>query len=83
MAGDDDGIVDISTHLQCLDDQITQEIKGLTGDGGEGEIDPDTALDHDDQQNGKTHRLEGEQQDNDHEEAGQNGDDQIVCNEGR
>ena len=40
---------------------------GCPGHAGEGEIDPDAALDHQDQQDGQTNGLEGEQQDEDDE----------------
>ena len=65
--GDDDGVIDVGAHLDGGDDQIAQEEDGFPGHAGEGEIDPDAALDHQDQQDGQTNGLEGEQQDEDDE----------------
>ena len=58
VAGDDDGIVNIGTHHNGIDDQITKEVQWLSRKGREREVDPDTALDHDDQQHWKSRRLE-------------------------
>ena len=66
-AADYDGVVDIGAHLDRADHQIAQEKEGRPGKGGNGEVNPDTALNYDNQQYGHPHRLEGEQQHQQHD----------------
>ena len=53
--GNNDGVVDVGAHLNGGHHQIAHKENGLPGDAGEGEIDPDAALDHQDQQEGQPH----------------------------
>ena len=80
--GDHDGVVDIGAHLDGGDDQIAQEENGLLGHAGEGKIDPDAALDHQNQQDRQSHRLEGEQQHDDDEHHRQDADHDVVPGKG-
>ena len=61
-AGNHDRIVDIRAHLNGADYQITHEEQLRSGNVGEGKIRPDTSFDDHDQQNRKTGRPEGQQQ---------------------
>ena len=81
-AGDDDGIVDIGTHLNGADDQIGQEKQVVPPQVGNGKVAEDTALDDQDQQQGQAHRAEGEKQHGDDEQHRQHADEQIVVPEG-
>ena len=55
VAGDNNGVVDVSAHLNGVDNQIAQEVQRRILNGRHGEVQPDTALDdQDQQQNGDT-----------------------------
>ena len=69
MAGDDNGVVDIRAHHNGVYNEVAQEVQRLARKGGDGEIDPDTALNDNDQQHRQTHRPEGKQQHDDHKQG--------------
>ena len=75
-ASDHDGIVDVSPHLDRTDYQIAEEKQRGPGEGRNGEIDPDTALDDQDQQYRHPRRSKGEQQH--HQEDGHHADHRVV-----
>ena len=81
-AGDDDGVVDVGAHLNGADHQIAHEEQRRAGKGGYGEVDPDAALDDQDQQDGHSDGLEGEQQHQQHDEDGHRADHRVVPTEG-
>ena len=80
--GNDDGVVDIRAHLDGGNDQIAHEEDVGVQHRGEGEVDPDTALNDQDQQNGQAHGHKGEHQHQNHEYHGQDADHHIVSGEG-
>ena len=82
-AGNHDGIVDIRAHLNGTNHQIAHEEQGRAGKGRNGEVNPDGALNHQNQQQRHTGRLEGEKQHYQHNEDGHNGNHQIICSEGQ
>mgnify|MGYP006956379777 CR=1 FL=1 len=80
--GDHDGVIDVCTHLDGADHQIAQVEQRRIGKGGEAEVDPDGALDDQDQQNGHVGGLEGEQQHHQHDEDGHDADHLVVHGKG-
>ena len=82
MAGNDDGIVNVGAHLDGTDNQVAKEVQRGVLNGGEGEIQPDGALNHNDEQHRQTRRLEGEQQNEDDEQRRQHADEVVVVHEG-
>ena len=82
MARDNDGVVDVCTHLNGVDDQVAEEVQRGVLQVRHREVDPDTALNDDDQQHGQTRGLECEQQDQDNEQRGQHTDQQVILAEG-
>ena len=82
MAGNNDSIVNVCTHLDGVDNQVTQEVQRLMLDGRHREVDPDTALNDNDEQHRQTGRFEGEQQDNDNKQSGQHTDQHIILAKG-
>ena len=81
VAGNDDGVVDVGAHLDGVDDEVAQEIQRLILQCGHREVDPDAALNDDDEQDGQTHRLEGEEQNQHNEEGRQNADEDVILPE--
>ena len=51
----DDGVIDVCTHLDGADDQVAHEVQRRVDKSGDGEVDPDRALDDEDQQDGHCH----------------------------
>ena len=82
VAGDNDGVVDVRAHLDGVDDEVAQEVQLRVLQVRERKVDPDTALNDDDEQHGQTRRLEGEQQNQNNEQRGQHADEQVVLAEG-
>ena len=82
MAGNDDGVVNVGAHLDGADDEVAKEIQRRVREGGEGEVHPDGALNHDDEQHRQTRRLEGEQQNEDDEQRRQHTDEVVVVHKG-
>ena len=80
--GDHDGIVDVRAHLDGGHDQIAHKENIGVAQGREGEVDPDTALNHQDQQNRQPHRRKGKHQYQHHEHYRQHADHHIVPGEG-
>ena len=80
-AGRDDGVVDVRAHLDGRDDQIAEEEQGAVRDGGDAVVDPDTALDDQDQQHRDPGRFEREQQNDQHDQDRQDRHDDIVARE--
>ena len=80
--GDDDGIVDVRAHLDGADDQIAEEEQVFARDRRDGEVDPDTALNDEDQQQRHARGFEREQQDDEHDEHRDDADDRVVDGEG-
>ena len=76
--GDHNGIVDVGAHLDGADDEIGQEKQILVLQIRRGEVDQDTALDHDDQQQRQTHGMEGEDQNQRDEHDLQDRDNGVV-----
>ena len=72
--GNHNGIVDIRTHLDGGDDEVAHEKDIIPGEGRHRKVEPDAALDDQDQQQGQPCRLEGEQQHNDNEHRAQYAD---------
>ena len=81
-AGDDDGIVDVRAHLDGADDQVTEEEQVFSRDGREREVDPDTALNDQDQQQRHSRRVEREQQDKQHDQHRYDAHDRVIDREG-
>ena len=82
MAGYDNCIVNIRTHLDSADDQIGQEEKVAVAERRHREVAPDTALDDQDQQYRQAAGPEGEQQHQDYKRNRQNADEQIIMLKG-
>ena len=80
--GDDDGVVDGGAHLDGAHHQIAQEEEVGAGEHGDGEVDPDGALDGEHQEHGEAGGLEGEEEDDHDEEGGEHADLQVVPGEG-
>ena len=81
-AGNHDGVVDIRAHLNRADHQIAQEEQGRLCQSGISKVNPDGTLDHENQQDGHTRGLEGEQQHHQHNQNGNDGNNQIIRGEG-
>ena len=82
VAGDNDGVVNVRAHLDRVDDEVTQEVQLRVLQIRERKVDPDTALNDDDEQHRQTGRLEGEQQNQNNEQRRQHADEQVVLAEG-
>ena len=80
--GDDDGVVDVRAHLDGADDEVAHEVEVGPHEIREREVDPDSALDDHDEQDGHTDGLEGEQQHQQDDKDGHDVDDDIVDGEG-
>ena len=76
--GDHYGIVDIGAHLDRAHDQVAQEKDIVPFHGGDGEVDPDAALDHQDQQQRHPKGFEGEKQDQHHQRKAHKPHDGVI-----
>ena len=81
-AGDHDGVVDVGAHLDRGDDEVGDEKQVHMGEHRHGEVDPDGALDHQDEQQRHRHGLEGEQQHHQHDEDAHHADHHVVPGKG-
>ena len=61
VAGDYDGVINSCAQLDGVYNQIAQEVKGLSRQRGEGEINPDTYLDYHKQKDRQIRELESKQ----------------------
>ena len=65
---DYDSVIDVRTHLNGGDDQVAYKEQVRLHQGREGEVDEDRSFDDRDQQQRHARRLEGKEQDHQHEE---------------
>ena len=71
----------VIASIDGIDDEITQKIQGFSRQSGERKVDPDTALNDNNQQYGQARRLERKKQHQNNKERGEDGNHQIVRNE--
>ena len=80
--GNNDSIVDIGAHLNRGNNEVAHEEDVGVHHRGEGEVDPDTALNYQNQQNGQAHGHKGEHQHQNDEHHGQDTNHQVIPGEG-
>ena len=78
-ARDDDGVVDVRAHLDGAHDEVAHKEERRIRDRRDGEVDPDTALNDQYQQDRHARGLERKEQDDEDDQDRHDADDHIVA----